>query len=120
MNWYLEPWKKYADFSGRACRAEYWIFTLINFVIALVITFSENIVGSPGILSILFSLAVLLPSLAVGVRRLHDTGRSGWWILIALVPMIGTIIVLILFALPGKPEGDKYGPDPLAGAAPSL
>jgi uncharacterized membrane protein YhaH (DUF805 family) len=113
MNWYMMPWQKFAKFDGRACRAEYWTFTLINIVIAMVISFVEGMVGSPGILGILFTIAIVVPSIAVGVRRLHDIGFSGWLILIGLVPLLGGLALLVMFVLPGKPAGDKYGPDPL-------
>jgi uncharacterized membrane protein YhaH (DUF805 family) len=91
---------KYADFNGRALRPEFWwffLFTLLACIVAGVI--SET-------LSLLFSLAVLIPSFAVGARRLHDTGRSGWWQLLYLVPLVGLIIVLIFMAQESKPGGE--------------
>ncbi|HEY8985897.1 MAG TPA: DUF805 domain-containing protein, partial [Streptomyces sp.] len=88
MQWYLDVLKKYAVFSGRARRQEYWMFALFNIVISIVLSIIGSVLDL-GILSIIYSLAVLLPSLGVSVRRLHDTGKSGWWILIALIPLAG-------------------------------
>ena len=92
MNWYAKCWKQYADFSGRARRTEYWMFALVNFGIALLL---ELILGFTFLyfLTYVYSLAIFIPSLAVCVRRLHDIGRSGWWYLIGLVPVVGWIIL---------------------------
>ena len=118
MNYYLEVLKKYAVFSGRARRKEYWMFFLFNLIITIVLAIIDNLIGtfSPqsgvGLLEGLYSLAVLLPSIAVTVRRLHDTGRSGWWILIGLIPIIGGIVLLIFMVLDSQPGENKYGPNP--------
>jgi uncharacterized membrane protein YhaH (DUF805 family) len=118
MNWYLDVLKnKYAVFTGRARRKEYWMFFLFNLLIGLGIAIVEAIIGTGGILGIVFSLAMLIPGIAVTVRRLHDTGRSGWWILISLVPVIGWIVLLVFMVLEGHPGDNEYGPDPKAGAA---
>jgi len=114
MNWYLAVLKKYAVFTGRARRTEYWMFVLFNVIIACVLGFIESLLGMPGIISGLYSLAVLIPSLAVGARRLHDTNRTGWWLLIGLVPFIGVIVLIIFFVLPGTPGENSFGPDPKA------
>ena len=122
MNWYLQALKKYADFSGRARRKEYWVFVLFNIIISIVLTVCDVFVGtysasaSIGILSGIYSLAVLIPGIAVTVRRLHDTGRSGWWILIVLVPIVGWIVLLIFMLLDSQPQ-NAYGPSPKAGEA---
>ena len=84
MNWYLAALKNYAGFSGRARRKEYWMFTLFNFIICFALTFIEVMVGGPGILGMLYMLAVIIPGIAVTIRRLHDTNKSGWFLLIAL------------------------------------
>ncbi|NIT60881.1 MAG: DUF805 domain-containing protein [Aliifodinibius sp.] len=122
MNWYIKVLQQYADFEGRARRKEYWMFTLVNFLITMalqVLTFMvagmnpESTLGLflSGILG-LYGLAVFIPSLAVGVRRLHDTGRSGWWLLISLVPVVG-IIVLIVFLVQDSQAGtNQYGENP--------
>jgi uncharacterized membrane protein YhaH (DUF805 family) len=112
MNWYLDVLKKYAVFTGRARRKEYWMFALFNVIIAIALGIIEGIVGGPGVLGGLYGLAVLIPSIAVGVRRLHDTGRSGWWILIGLVPVIGFIVLIVFFATDGQPGTNQYGPNP--------
>ena len=91
MNWYLGCWKKYADFSGRARRQEFWMFVLFNCLASVALGVVDGILGTKGGLGGLFSLAVLIPSLAVSVRRLHDTDRSGWWILVNIIPLIGWI-----------------------------
>lgn len=117
MNWYLDAWKNYANFQGRARRKAFWMFVLFNIIAILALGFIESMVGlrgdsGYGILSGLYSLAVLLPSLALAVRRLHDTGRSGWWILIGLVPLVGGIILIVLYALDSQPGANQYGPNP--------
>lgn len=101
--------KKYATFEGRASRSEFWWPWLFSFVVNTainVILGADSTAGS--IIGGIFALAILVPSLAVGARRLHDTGRSGWWQLLWLVPCIGWIVLIVFFALPEKAEGDKY------------
>lgn len=115
---------KYATFSGRARRAEYWWFVLFNILANIVLSIADSVVlgvgsramhdGGPQLLSGLYSLAVFLPSLAVGVRRLHDTGRSGWWLLIWLIPVIGWIVLIWWLATRGDDGTNSHGPDPLA------
>ena len=112
MNWYLEVLKKYAVFSGRARRKEYWMFFLFNVIILFVLGFVEGFAGSAGIVSMLYSLGVLIPSIAVSVRRLHDTDRSGWWLLIGLVPLIGAIVLLVFMFQDSKPDENQYGSNP--------
>ncbi|MFE8729916.1 DUF805 domain-containing protein, partial [Aeromonas hydrophila] len=95
MNWYISVLKQYAVFNGRARRTEYWMFVLCNVVFMLLVGMVDRLIGSDKeILSAIYSLAVLLPSLAVAVRRLHDTDRSGWWLLIGLIPVIGTLVLI--------------------------
>ncbi|GBE14402.1 MAG TPA: DUF805 domain-containing protein [Proteobacteria bacterium] len=117
MNWYLEVLKKYAVFSGRATRREYWMFFLFNTIITLVIGFVEGIAGSLGIFSMLYSLAVLIPGTGVSVRRLHDTDRSGWWLLISLIPLIGVIVLVVFTAQDSRPGDNQYGANPKIAAA---
>ena len=118
MNWYLEVLKKYAVFSGRARRKEYWFFVLFNIIIALALTFIDfstglyDVESEIGLLSSLYSLAVLVPSIAVTIRRLHDTGRTGWWFLIAFVPIIGAIVLLVFMVFDSTPGDNQYGPNP--------
>jgi uncharacterized membrane protein YhaH (DUF805 family) len=107
MKQYLEVLKKYAVFEGRAHRAEYWIFLAISLLIFWVL-FLVN----PFVLARLYGLAVFLPTLAVGVRRLHDTGRSGWYMLMGLVPIVGPLVLIFFMVLPGQAGGNPYGQDP--------
>lgn len=106
MNWYLEVLKKYAVFNGRARRKEYWMFFLLSIGIALALSFVERILHTV-VLTTLYQLAVLVPSVAVGVRRMHDTDHSGWWFLFPIVNLV--------FAVQeGQPGGNRFGPDPKA------
>ena len=100
MNWYLEVLKEHAVFNGRAWRTEYWMFFLINFASGLVFSFLFKVTGFYlfTALDTLYGLAVLIPLIAVGVRRMHDTGKSGWNLLLALIPLVGWIIVLVFLA----------------------
>jgi uncharacterized membrane protein YhaH (DUF805 family) len=128
MRWYLEAFRKYAEFDGRARRKEYWFFALFNFLAAMGLMLvaaaigalfgrdSKDVVGFLLFVPIsLYWLAILIPSLAVTVRRLHDTGRSGWWWLISFVPFVGGIILLVFTVLEGDPGPNMYGPDPKVG-----
>jgi uncharacterized membrane protein YhaH (DUF805 family) len=132
MNWYVKVLKQYVDFSGRARRTEYWMFTLISAIISIVLGLIDALLfrtgsftsitgggsvafsASLGVLGTIYSLAVLLPTLAVSVRRLHDTDRSGWWLLIGLIPLIGAIVLLVFFVTAGNQSPNRYGPDPKA------
>ena len=119
MQWYLKVLSQYADFNGRARRTEYWMFTLISTIISVVLLILDSMLldfslGDIGLLQGLYSLAVLLPSLAVGARRLHDTGRSGWWLLIGLIPLIGAIVLIVFFVFDGDRGPNAHGPDPKA------
>lgn len=122
MNWYLQVLRKYAVFSGRARRMEYWYFVLFNFIIGVILGVIDYMMGTYsaraglGLLGGVYSLAVLIPSLAVTVRRLHDIGRSGWWLLIGLVPIVGPIVLLIFAVQDGNPGDNRYGGDPKQAA----
>lgn len=105
--------QKYADFSGRAQRSEFWWFALFSFVTSLILQAVDLAIGLP-ILGSLFALAVLLPSIAVGVRRLHDRDMVGWWYLLIFVPVVGALILLVIFCLKGTTGPNRFGPDPLA------
>ncbi len=123
MSWYLEAFKKYAVFSGRSRRKEYWYFVLFNIIVAIVLSLIDMLLGTfsstsnIGLLSGIYSLAVLIPTIALTVRRLHDIDRSGWWILINLVPFIGSIVILIFALLDGTPGDNRFGPSPKAVVA---
>ena len=116
MNWYLEVLKKYAVFSGRARRKEYWYFVLFNFIIVIILSIIDQAINS-AILSTIYSLAVLIPGIAVTVRRLHDKNRTGWWILIGLIPIIGFIVLLIFMVQDSQKGENQYGPNPKGVAA---
>ena len=123
MNWYLEVLKKYAVFSGRARRKEYWFFVLFNIIISIVLAVIDGVTGSfspeagMGLLGGIYTLAVLIPGIAVSVRLLHDTERSGWWLLIALVPLIGAIVLLVFMVQDSKPGQNQYGANPKEATA---
>lgn len=124
MNWYLDVLKKYAVFDGRARRQEFWMFVLINFVISVALNVVDRVLSigffsGAGILGTLYGLAVLIPSLALAWRRLHDTDKSGWWILIGLIPLVGWIILIVFYATEGNRGPNRFGPDPKEAAAPS-
>ena len=110
--------KQYADFDGRARRTEYWMFVLFNMIFSVVAVVLDNVLGIAmegigyGPLYGLYVLAMIIPSLAVAVRRLHDTGKSGWMLLIALIPIIGSIWLLVLYATDGNPGENEYGSNP--------
>jgi uncharacterized membrane protein YhaH (DUF805 family) len=118
MNWYLKVLKQYADFNGRARRKEYWMFVLFNLIFALIAMILDNILGIAmddigyGPLYGIYALAVFIPGLAVAVRRLHDIGKSGWMILIALIPLIGAIWLLVLMVTDSNPGENQYGQNP--------
>ncbi|WP_248924586.1 DUF805 domain-containing protein [Paenibacillus hamazuiensis] len=115
MEWYLKVIKNYTGFQGRARRKEYWMFALVNAIIGIVLSIIDAIFGIT-LLATLYYLAVLLPSLAVGARRLHDTGRSGWWLLICLIPLIGAIILIVFTCQDSQENENSYGPNPKAAA----
>jgi len=168
MEWMLLPLKRYAEFNGRSRRMEFWMWVLFTVIVSIVLGVIDNLLGfstsrstlttsstgaafstfsSMGILGGLWSLGTLIPSIAVGVRRLHDTGRSGWWILLPLGPyilgilfvvmgavsgslalaglggvltligLVCAIVLIVFYCLPGTPGPNKYGPDPMGGAA---
>ncbi|AXI29799.1 MULTISPECIES: DUF805 domain-containing protein [Priestia] len=114
MHWYIKALKNYATFRGRATRTEYWMFTLFSYIFALVpfiFIFIDSLTVFAPILIWLYAAAMILPSLAVTVRRLHDTGRSGWWYLINFVPVIGGIWLLILLCQRSEVTANIYDTD---------
>ena len=114
MEWYLKVVRdNYANFNGRASRQEYWMFILFNFIFTIVVGFIDGFL-SLGFLSLLYLLAILIPGLAVLVRRLHDVNKSGWWLFIGLIPIIGAIWLLILLCTDSNPGENNYGPSPKA------
>ena len=123
MNWYLIALKKYAVFSGRSRRKEYWYFYLFYILFIFVLTFIDIMIGTYdavaeiGLIGGVFVLFMLIPLLAASVRRLHDTDRSGWWLLIALIPLIGAIVILVFTLQDSKPGENQYGSNPKEVAA---
>jgi uncharacterized membrane protein YhaH (DUF805 family) len=117
MNWYLQVLKKYAVFSGRARRKEFWMFVLFNVIVSVILGILDAVLfntgeNSAGVLGSIYSLVVLIPSLAVSVRRLHDIGRTGWWVLVGLIPILGWIVLIIFYVKEGDPGANEYGPNP--------
>jgi uncharacterized membrane protein YhaH (DUF805 family) len=118
MNWVFAAIKKYTVFQGRARRSEFWFFFLFVMVGVFVLAIIDNLIGIAsqstgiGLFSVLFLLSMLLPSIAAQIRRLHDTGRSGWWSLVNVIPYVGSIILLVLLALPGEEGANKWGENP--------
>ena len=111
--WKLVVLKRYAKFDGRAGRAEFWWFYLANLLAYVALMVLVAIANFFFILYIGYALAVLIPSLAVGFRRLHDTNRSGWWVLISLIPIVGAIILIVFLASEGDADANQFGaPDP--------
>ena len=115
MNWYISVLKQYAVFSGRARRTEYWMFVLCNVIVMLLLGMVDKLSGGDNeLISSIYSLAVLLPSLAVAARRLHDTDRSAWWLLLGLIPIIGTLVLIYFMVCNGQQGPNRFGDDPKA------
>tara|TARA_B100000427_G_C15347411_1_gene523909 strand:+ start:241 stop:633 length:393 start_codon:yes stop_codon:yes gene_type:complete len=130
MEWYLKVMRdNYANFSGRARRKEYWMFYLFYVIALIVLMVLDNVLGTAwtidagygqsvsmgyGWLYMIGALAHMIPGLAVSIRRLHDIGKSGWWVLISLVPLIGGIWLLVLWCTEGEKSENKWGSDPKA------
>lgn len=102
----------YFVIDGRAQRSQYWWYALFTFIVAIVATGLDTVIGFP-ILYMIFALGTLAPSICVGIRRMHDKDKSGWWLLISFVPIIGILYVLYLFVTPGTAGDNRFGPDPL-------
>ncbi len=108
--------RKYAVFRGRAPRAELWFYVLFNLILGVVAAILDSSAfHHAAVFTILVDLGLLLPSLAVQVRRLHDLDRSGWWLLIGFIPLVGVIVLLVWFCTRGTRGPNRFGPDPLAG-----
>ena len=118
MNWYIEVLKKYTVFNGRSQRKEYWYFFLFNIIAFILFTFIDAAIGTfntetgTGIISTIYMLAVILPYFGVGIRRLHDTNRTGWWLLLGIIPIIGPIVLIVFFCLDSDSDKNKYGENP--------
>jgi uncharacterized membrane protein YhaH (DUF805 family) len=118
MYWFIQALTKYAVFSGRARRKEFWYFALFNTIISIVLVLIDFESGNLdpetglGLLQGIYMLAILLPLISVSVRRLHDTGRSGWWFLVSFVPVVGHFVMLLFMVQKGQPDSNQYGLDP--------
>jgi uncharacterized membrane protein YhaH (DUF805 family) len=114
VRWYFQALRKYAVFAGRARRKEYWVFELAHFPIIVVLVYVGKIVHSNhlGVLPTLYIVAMIIPSFAGVVRRLHDTNRSGWWLFINFVPVVGPLILLSFTVTKGNGGENRFGPDP--------
>lgn len=119
LDWVLLPLKRYADFSGRSRRKEYWLFLVGVFIAAIVLSIVEGILGLSGMvagvygpLTTILLLGIIIPSIAVQVRRFHDQDKSGWFVLLALIPFIGGLAVLVFMCLEGTKGPNRFGPDP--------
>ncbi|AWZ09222.1 MULTISPECIES: DUF805 domain-containing protein [unclassified Streptomyces] len=114
MHYYTDVLKKYVDFSGRARRQEFWMFFLFNLAALIVVAILDAVIGTSPLLYSLYALATFLPNLGLAVRRLHDQGKSGWWVLVGLIPLVGFIWAIVLMATEGQPNPNQYGPSPKA------
>jgi uncharacterized membrane protein YhaH (DUF805 family) len=118
MKYYLQALSNYSNFRGRARRSEYWYFALFNGLFSIAAAVLDNLFGTAiegigyGPIYFIFALAMLIPSLAVGVRRLHDVGKSGWMLLVGLIPLVGAIWLLVLFFQDSQPGSNKWGDNP--------
>ncbi len=124
MNYYFGAFKKYAVFSGRASRSEYWYYLLFNILVSIALTFLDFVIirnnllvvgglnVNVNILTGLYALATLIPGLALSVRRMHDIGKSGWMLLVSLIPLVGFIWLIVLMATDSNPGENKFGPNP--------
>ena len=126
MEWATLPLKRYSQFSGRSRRKEFWSFVLLCIVVSIVANTIDGILGMSGLIggfygpvTLLAALALVIPQWAVGIRRLHDTGRSGWWILIGFIPLIGALVLIYFFVLEGTRGANQYGADPKEGEVPA-
>ncbi len=124
MDWMMMPLRRYADFSGRSRRKEYWMFALGVFGAAILLSIIEGILGMSGMvggvygpLTLLLVLGVFVPALACQVRRFHDQDKSGWFVLLNLIPFLGGLVVLVFMCLEGTKGTNQYGEDPKAGEA---
>jgi len=118
MGWYLDALFNYADFEGRATRAEYWWFGLFNASIAVGLSFLVSAREGPEVIVWLYLLLMIVPSWSVSVRRLHDSDKSGWWLVLSLIPF-GGLILFLFFVIDGTPGPNRYGPDPKGRSNPS-
>lgn len=112
LKWYIEPFKKYAKFSGRSRRKEFWTFWFVNNILMIIGYYIDEEYLVPLSTTVILLLILIVPSIAVAVRRLHDIGKSGFWYFIVFIPIIGSLYLFYLEALDSQPATNKYGPNP--------
>ena len=116
--WYLDAWHNYVEFEGRSSRPAYWYFALVNLIVFGMCLFLDvalfRLSGGVPVLTVLYVLATAIPGLSLAVRRLHDTGRSGWWLLVEVVPVVGQLVLLLFLVSASQPGDNRYGPTPTA------
>ena len=112
MEWYIGVLRQYAVYTGRARRKEYWMFFLFSAIVTVILNVFDLLFSSFGLASLVYSLAVFLPATCVSIRRLHDTGRSGWWLLLCFIPILGFLVLVFFLALEGVNGENEYGLDP--------
>ena len=111
--------ERYADFQGRSSRSEYWWFVLFNILVQVFLNLLVSMAAAFAFLSLIVLLGLLIPGIAVGVRRLHDLGKSGWWLLLGFVPIIGAIVLIYWFVQPGEDQANAWGNNPLGPVNPA-
>ena len=120
MDYYKLAFQRFSDFSGRSRRSEYWYFVLFNMLVAIGLFLVDSMIWGYPILYFLYAVAVIVPSIAVAVRRMHDIGKSGWWLLITFVPFVGGIILLVFLATDGIPGPNQWGNNPKEVGSPDI
>lgn len=117
MHWFIDPIKNhYVDFEGRTARKAFWMFALIHFIFSLVINFIGEATNLE-FLALIYGLVIFLPALAISVRRLHDVGMSGWWVLLSFIPILGFLVLLFFYVKPSDVGANKYGPNPYGNSS---
>ena len=118
MQYYIKALKKYAEFEGRTTRKEFWMFVLFHVLIMIGLMILDNLLGLAdsrsgyGVLTGLYGLAVFIPGLAISMRRLHDIGKSGWWLLLNFIPLIGPLVLIVFYVIDSEKGSNEYGPNP--------
>jgi len=118
MQYYIKALKKYAEFEGRTPRKDFWMFVLFHVLITIGLMILDNLLGLAdaqsgyGVLTGLYGLAVFIPGLAISMRRLHDIGKSGWWLLLNFIPLIGPLVLIVFYVLDSEKGTNQYGPNP--------
>lgn len=112
LYWYIDMWKNATNFDGRSRRKAYWMVVLVNFVISFILATLSVFFWIFDVITTIYCIALILPGISLGIRRLHDIGKSGWWLLIGFVPIIGAVVLLIFYCMDSVPGENEYGPNP--------